>query len=132
VTIPDPVPDPNTETIQNPPVPPPVPPDVVVPPVVVTANPVVKNPWLSKTNILGVLLTIIGITTYFTVPEHTPALTVASISETIGGVAAVVLRTWYTNQPVTQFSADSLMESLSKARLGGDFAKEARQNESAG
>ena len=56
--------------------------------------------YLSKSLWLGVILTLLGVTTYFGDPLHTPQLTVASISEAIGGVAAIVLRVWFTNTAI--------------------------------
>lgn len=97
----------------TPPVPPVVNPPIVVPSVVSTITPEVavvtaKPFYTSKTFWLGVLLTIIGISTYFTDPAHNPTLTLASISEAVGGVGTIVLRLWFTNQPITQYALNAL------------------------
>jgi hypothetical protein len=49
---------------------------------------------------LGVVLTVLGVATYFGDPIHTPSMTLASISEAIGGVALTILRVWFTSTAV--------------------------------
>lgn len=60
----------------------------------------VKAWWQSKTIWLNGVLTLAGVGTYFAVPGHDPALTVASISAAGVGVANVVLRVWFTDRPI--------------------------------
>jgi hypothetical protein len=64
-------------------------------------DPTAPKPWWqSKSVILGAVLTLVGLSTYFTDPTHTPTLTVASASEAVGGVLAIVLRVWFTAAPI--------------------------------
>lgn len=75
------------------------------PPILVT--PIVKQWYSSKTFWLGVLLTVLGVATYFADPTHTPTLTLASISEAVGGIGTIVLRVWFTNSAIDGTSAAS-------------------------
>ena len=75
-------------------------------------DPLAAKAWYrSKATWLGVLLTLIGVTTYFGDPAHTPAMTVASISEAVGGIAAIVLRVWYTTAPIAGTNAATQVET---------------------
>lgn len=65
------------------------------------ADPTAPKPWWqSRTTLLGIALTVMGLATYFAEPSHDPTLTVASISEAVGGVMVVVLRVWFTNSAI--------------------------------
>jgi hypothetical protein len=57
--------------------------------------------WQSKTVWLNVVLTLIGIATFLAVPKNDPALSVASIAAAAAGVLNVVLRVWFTDQPIS-------------------------------
>ena len=59
-----------------------------------------KDWYTSRSVWLGVVLTVVGAATYFGDPIHTPTMTLASISEAVGGVAAIVLRVWFTNSAI--------------------------------
>jgi hypothetical protein len=57
--------------------------------------------WQSKTVWLNVVLTLIGIATFLAVPKNDPSLSVASIAAAAAGVLNVVLRIWFTDQPIS-------------------------------
>lgn len=66
-----------------------------------SSDPTIPKPWWTAKSLwLGVILTVIGVTTYFGDPLHTPTMTLASISEAVGGVAAIVLRVWFTSSAI--------------------------------
>lgn len=80
-------------------------------------DPTVPKPWFfAKSLWLGVVLTIIGVTTYFGDPLHTPTMTLASISEALGGVMAIVLRVWFTNQAVAGTGAAAQVQHAVEAK----------------
>ena len=59
-----------------------------------------KDWWKARSVWLGVVLTILGAATYFGDPIHTPQMTLASLSEAVGGIFAIVLRVWFTAGPI--------------------------------
>jgi hypothetical protein len=57
--------------------------------------------WQSKTVWLNIVLTLIGIATFLAVPKNDPTLSVASIAAAVAGALNVVLRVWFTDQPIS-------------------------------
>lgn len=83
-----------------------------------THDPTIPKDWFrSKSVWLGVVLTLVGLSTYFGDPLHTPTMTVASISEAVGGVALTVLRVWFTAAPVAGTPVAAQAEAATIARV---------------
>jgi hypothetical protein len=89
-------------------------------------DPTDPKPWYqSKALWLGVVLTVVGTSSYFSTPEHTPTLNLASISEAVGGIATVILRVWFTSAPVqgTRRAARAIEARAERSRLAVRFAQ---------
>lgn len=77
-----------------------------------------KNWFESKQVWLGIILTILGIATYFADPTHAVTATLTSLSMAVIGIAQVVLRIWFTSEPISPAAARRLQAKQAKmARL---------------
>jgi hypothetical protein len=59
-----------------------------------------KEWYASKTIWLNVVLTLVGVATFFAEPRNDPVASVASIAAAVVGVCTVVLRVWFTSAAI--------------------------------